>query len=263
LTELHLPDRAAATLRFAPIILPIALLFAALATAGLLTLWRRSQRTFWIVAAWFLFPIGFAVGGTLITRFPFNVRYVILALPSFLIVVALGVCSLRDPARWLAMCAFVFVSIYSIRNYLFEPRYFREDNRAAGVYLAGHAAAGDLVIADAPYTALNLQYYARRADISYAGFPRPIEVFDTVPRSGGVFRRSASTQMTNQGADSTNLNRTISGRRSFWVFLSRSYHGAPANEIVPYCEGRFSRNGQFSTPNDILLIHYERVPTTN
>src|SRR5205085_5814072 len=107
-----------------------------------------------------------------------NVRYIILALPAFLVVLSVGVLALRSGARVVAMSALVLVSVYSLRNYFFDARYSREDNRAAGAYLAANAVPSDTVIADAPYTALNLQYYASRADITYVGYPTPIEVLD-------------------------------------------------------------------------------------
>ena len=151
LTELHLPTRGSTVLHFAPVILPIALLFATLACAGIAALWRRSRHVFWIVVLWFLFPLGFAIAGTILTRHPFNVRYIVLGLPSFVLIVSMGLLALNTIAwRCAALGALAVVSAYSLKNYFFDARYFREDNRAAGAFLAANAAPGDIGAKSAP-----------------------------------------------------------------------------------------------------------------
>jgi len=261
LTALHLPSRAATALHFAPVILPIALLIAILALLGVMSLWKHSPSLFRIVALWFLFPLGFALAGTLVTRHPFNVRYIVLALPPFLIVIVMGLVAIRVRGwRIAAMAALAVVSGYSLWNYFFDPRYYREDNRAAGVYLAGNAVAGDLVIADAPYTTPNVDYYARRRDITIVGFPAASA--DSGQNAGVLRVNAAAGARPPAIADTSNLNGIIGPRDRFWLFLSRAYHGAPAIDVLRFGDGHFRRVRQLMTPNDILLILYRREGAT-
>jgi 4-amino-4-deoxy-L-arabinose transferase-like glycosyltransferase len=255
LTELHLPSRMATALHFAPVILPIALLFAVLSILGAVVVWRRSREVFYTLALWLLFPLGFALAGTLVTRHPFNVRYIVLALPVFLIAVSAGALSLRSAAlRALSLTAVAGVSVYSLRNYFFDARYYREDNRAAGAYLQANAAASDLVIADAPYTAVNLQYYARRPDVTIVGYPTSLPVVDAV---GTGILRSAGTGRAVLTRDGSDLGRLIGGRNRYWIFLSRAYHGAPTDEVLRFCDRNYARAREFVTENDIMLILYQ------
>ena len=83
----------------------------------------------------------------------------------------------------------ILCSRHSLGNYFFDSRYFREDNRGAGAYLSGNAAIGDLVFAHAPYTALNLEYYARRPDLTVVGYPTPIPMSDVLRLGRGAPRR--------------------------------------------------------------------------
>ena len=260
LTQLHLPSRLATTLRYWPLILPIGLIVVTLATAGAVSLWKWSRATFWMVGLWLAFPLAFALLGTLATRHPFNVRYVILSFPAFVIVVASGVLATRQPLwRAGAAAALLVVSALSLGNYYFVSRYFREDNRAAGHYLTANAATGDLVVADAPYTALNLTYYARRPDLTIVGYP-PQES----PASGaaGVLRGGVTNAATRPSmrADSLQLQDIIGARNRVWVFLSRTYHGVPGGVVLDFCDRHFRRLRQLETDNDILLILYERRP---
>ena len=255
LTQLHLPGRLQVAVHALPLIAPIAILFAALLALGARSLWRRSRQTLALVAAWLFFPLGFAIVGALLTRHPFNVRYAILSLPPFVVLVASGsIAPRRTLLRVGAAAALLLVSGFALRNYFFNSAYFREDNRVAGSYLASEALAGDLVVADAPYTAVNLQYYARRPDIDIVGYPwRSAASIPKVEPIGAPV--AAITQVV---TPSTSLDDVLRGRDRFWLFLSRTYHGAPASEVLAYCDARFRRVRQLATENDVQLVLYER-----
>jgi 4-amino-4-deoxy-L-arabinose transferase-like glycosyltransferase len=253
--ELHLPTRAASVVRYAPIIAPIALIFASLLIIGVTTFWQRSRNNFWIVALWFLFPLAFAVAGTLVTRHPFNVRYIILALPPFLVLIAQGAISLSTARRRGATAiTLAAISIYSLMGYFFEPRYAREDNRAAGAVFSRLARPNDLVIADAPYTADNLQYYSHVPGITFAGYPggQPAD-----QAQGGLLRGGTADSAPAAAPDTTLLTSLARDRQRIWLFISRSYHGAPADDLIAYCSHHYRLTASFSTENDVRLLLYE------
>lgn len=253
LTQLHSPSRTAITLDYLPVILPIGVFVSTMTVIGAVELWKLSRETFWRIALWLAFPLGFALAGTVFTRHPFNVRYIVLALPAFLIALAIGTVTVRRGiVRVLAMAGLVLVSMLSLSNYYFVTRYAREDNRGAGAFLAANAQPGDFVLADAPYTALNLQYYAQRSDVGIIGFP-PLNAEPS--RAATVLRASAVREPTRP--DTVDLREMIGARSRFWVFLSRTYHGVPAANVLTYCDRHFRRSREFATDNDVLLILYD------
>jgi hypothetical protein len=250
LTELHQPDRMAITLRFLPVIIPVALLYSALSVAGVMALWQRSRTVFRIVAAWICFPVAFAVAGALLTPHPFNVRYVLLCVPAFALAIGLGILSLNS--AWLragAAAALGLASALSLQNYFFDARYFREDNRAAGAFVARYGVPGDLVIADVAYAARSLRYYARRPDVVVIGYPPQHP--DTTAAAGGVIPLWTG----NVDAD---LRRLVAGRERFWLFVSRTYGQNAERELVRFGDVNFRRVRELRTDNDIHLILYQR-----
>ena len=254
--ELHRADRLRIALRALPLVLPIAMVFVLIAGRGAWALWQRSRRLFSMVALWLLVPIGFAVAGTLLTRHPFNVRYVVLAFPAFVVLVAMGILA-HSATGWRAFAvgAVGVVGVVSLGNYFLDPRYYREDNRSAGAFLAAHAAPGDLVVADAPYTARNLEYYARRADLTIAGYP--MEHAASPQQAGAVFRSGAADLPSAVAGSDAELREIIGGRARFWLFLSRTYHGAPEGDVLQFCDRGFRRVQELRMRNDVRLILYQ------
>src|SRR5205814_2518082 len=108
----------------------------------------------------------------------------------------------------LSLMVITGISVYSLHNYFFDARYYREDNRAAGAFLRTNAAPGDFVIADAPYTALNLQYYLHRSDVTIVGYPSPVPAVD---RGGGGMLRVPGNRVPSSH-DASDLSQLIGGR---------------------------------------------------
>ena len=77
---------------------------------------------------------------------PFNARYLSVLQPGFLGLVALGLLSLQRQWRALAITAALAASLWSSANYLFVPRYGRDDTRGVVAYLRAHAGPRDLVL---------------------------------------------------------------------------------------------------------------------
>jgi uncharacterized membrane protein len=77
---------------------------------------------------------------------PFNARYLSVLLPLYLLAVGRGLWVLPRPVGWLAASAAVVVSLWSSANYLFVPRYGRDDTRGVVEYLRAHAGPEDLVL---------------------------------------------------------------------------------------------------------------------
>ena len=103
-------------------------------------------------------------------------------------------------------------------------------------------------------TTLNVDYYARRRDITIVGFPAASA--DSGQNAGVLRVNAAAAARPPAIADTSNLNGIIGPRDRFWLFLSRAYHGAPAVDVLRFGDGHFRRVRQLMTQNDVLLILY-------
>lgn len=121
--------------RFWAEILVVALVFGSLLVAGLRALPRRvgrAERAHVLLGLLLPLLLGLLIAAA--TKFAFNVRYMIAAYPYFCVLLGAGVASLasaRAPLDWTAAAAVVGLSLWSWSNYLTDPRFAKEDLRAA------------------------------------------------------------------------------------------------------------------------------------
>ena len=76
----------------------------------------------------------------------FNVRYVLVSLPAFLCVIALGLQALRSPVKHVLTFLVFGTLVLSLGNYYFNDRYAREDVRGAALYLEDHAEPNECIL---------------------------------------------------------------------------------------------------------------------
>ena len=213
-------------------------ILCALLVAGAVGL-RRQPLAFRAVVAWLVLPIGFALAGALGTVHPLNVRYAMLAFPAYLTLLAAGLRAVRG--RWprtVACCALAGVGLWSLHNYFFESRYWRDDNRSAGRFLTSEAQVGDLILATAGYTAQNLRYYYRGLPVSLVAYPadggEPVLV-----QGPGLAPVVVGARYVVPRAVPTHMVRLTAGHDRLWVFASRSYHSDPEGRIPGWLDRRF------------------------
>jgi hypothetical protein len=144
LEELRHDPSAAAQPRHFPALLLVLVGFGVPLVAGVVQ--RRETRP--LVPA--LFATVFVAGVTMwlaaTNMKPFNVRYLSVLLPVFLLVVACGLWGLPRRLGQVAAIAALVVSVWSCFNYLFVSRYARDDTRSVVEYLQEHSASDDLVV---------------------------------------------------------------------------------------------------------------------
>lgn len=221
LGELHAVDRHAILTRYAPAIVPVGMVIVAVLAWGAVRTYRRDPHVARMLGLWFLFPLLFVIGGALVTVHPFNVRYAVISFLPTIVVLAVGLESLRGPALRLAGWGGLFaLSAVALRGYYFEPKYARDDNRGAAQFFAAHAAPDELVLAHRAFTAKDFRFYA----------PPGTRVVPFPP---------GDRPIASLNVDST-LDTLVHGATRFWIFLSRS---TPA-EVAPlraYCDGVYHR----------------------
>jgi 4-amino-4-deoxy-L-arabinose transferase-like glycosyltransferase len=162
--ELQMDRSVAALIRHAPVILLVTVLFGGLFVAGVLALRIRPDRTL-LLALWLVIPILVAGVVSAGTHAAYNVRYVSLLLPAYILVLAAGIGRIRSrTAQHGVVGCFLVFNCYSLANYYFNPEYAREDARGASRYLEMVAQPDDAILVVGSSVALKY-YYAGPAPL--------------------------------------------------------------------------------------------------
>ena len=238
LGELHGPDRAAVVLRYWATVAPVGIAVVSLFAFGARALSRRDRRVFVLVALWLLLPLGFVIAGSLVTRHPFNVRYLIVGFLPASLLFAEGLRALQPPLlRAAAVVGAIAVTATSLAGYYFDPRYARDDYRGACAFFAAHAKPGELVLANRPFSAASLRLYAPSVATHVLPFPPE-------PRPRGT------------AATDAELASAVGTSQRVWLYLSRST-AAEEGAMTGWLDARFRREYTFAS-SGVRLLGYVR-----
>jgi 4-amino-4-deoxy-L-arabinose transferase-like glycosyltransferase len=158
--ELHISQSPTLLLSHAPTLIGCGILFGGLFLVGLIAIWRHAEvgkfLTLWMCA-----PLAGVLVMTVITNLGYNVRYVAMIFPVYVLILAAGIGRFRRP--WLQMILMVAVlgsNGLSLAHYYFDPQYAREDARAAAQYLEAAVQPQDVILAVG--TTTPLKYYFKK-----------------------------------------------------------------------------------------------------
>jgi uncharacterized membrane protein len=157
--ELHV-SRSLMTLRPHALIIAICgLLFGSLVIVGLAAL-QRQPDTAKLLTAWVAVPIVGTLGiSVLIPTLAYNVRYVAMSFPAYILILSAAIAGFRRPLIQIAVLAAVLaVNGVSLAHYYLDPRYAREDTQAAARYLEMTAHSGDALLVVGSAIALSHYY---------------------------------------------------------------------------------------------------------
>jgi len=151
LAELHFSRSIKLFLSYPSFALAMAL-FGVLFLSGLYYI--RKSNCFLFFSLYFLVPFLFPFIVSLISKsISFNVRHTIIALPSFLTIIAYGIrnlCIYADTSpfliavkKYVPLTLLVVLSFYSLNNYYFNPRYYKDDIRNAALHVEKNELSGD------------------------------------------------------------------------------------------------------------------------
>jgi hypothetical protein len=157
--ELHF-SRSFETLRpHMPTIALCGFLFGSLFVFGVVALRRAPDRAR-LLATWLAVPVmGTLAVSALIPAMAYNVRYVAMSFPAFILILAAGIASFRRPLLQAALLIMVLlVNGLSLVNYYFDPRYSREDARAAARYVEASIDSDDAIVVIGSTTAFKHYY---------------------------------------------------------------------------------------------------------
>jgi uncharacterized membrane protein len=159
LRELHSSQSLASLAPHARTIILLSTLFGCLFFYGLVVLWRRADTgVSLLLTFWLTIPVLGTMGISAVSKMSYNVRYVAMAFPAYLFILAIGVSGYQRLGVRVSLLAAIFsLNAVSLVNYYFNPIYSREDTRAAVRYIESAAGLRDvIVVAGNPTT---LRYY--------------------------------------------------------------------------------------------------------
>ncbi|MFH0777311.1 MAG: glycosyltransferase family 39 protein [Candidatus Eisenbacteria bacterium] len=154
LRDLHESVRLSDMTRHLPLVLPAAIGFSAAFVAGVLSL-RRDRRLLAFLLLWMAVPLAIISFFGIKNFKPFNPRYVMIAMPAYVLLVAHGLSRLRGVTLRVLVGALIFGTMsISLWNHFHAPRYGKEDFRAAAAVLAPACGEGSVVFTEGTYEPL-------------------------------------------------------------------------------------------------------------
>jgi hypothetical protein len=146
----------------------------------------------------------------------FHPRYVAVAAPVFLLVLAAGLASLGPRVRAIAIAAVALVWTVALAHHYFDPAYGREDYRGALAWVDSHGLAGERVVA--------------------VGAEEPVFHYYRGPLSVGRLWLGFATRPERLGRE---LDRAVSGAAGTWFVVSRTEDLDPSNDFVQALAERY------------------------
>jgi hypothetical protein len=135
LTELHGADRLAIVRQHAPLLTVGALLAGAAFLASL----RRLGRRRWILLLWIAVPVALVVLLAVRNIKPFNVRYLAVAFPWVLLLIAAGIAGTGRRVRLLLGGGLCVLCLIALAGHFLDERHAKEDIRGAVAAIAASA----------------------------------------------------------------------------------------------------------------------------
>lgn len=124
--------------------IPVALLYASIVVRGLIAI-RGNREGQWFYATWIAIPLALVSGFALLNVKVFNVRYMAVAFPGYLILLAEGILAVRRRLRMVLYILVAAACSVPLWNLYFVPRYWKPDARAAAGYVEPRVRPGDAV----------------------------------------------------------------------------------------------------------------------
>ncbi len=146
--ELHNEELISATLRaHMPVILSVTCVFGTACLRGLARVRSCCGRFGPLVYLLLSLPIVFPVVVTLVSRVTFNARYAIAAFPAYLLVLGVGVATIRPrPLSALVGGGLAALMVASLVGHYCDPGYAKADSRAAYHLIRARKQPGDCVL---------------------------------------------------------------------------------------------------------------------
>lgn len=182
--------------------------------------WMRPRRAALFLASWILLPLGLSLLASLKVGTIVHVRFAIVVLPAYVMIIGAGVAALRSPwLRGALLAGLLVLSLWSDRQYFFNPAYWREDARGAAAMIAQREQKDDVVAGVSSYFMHYAFSYYYRGGCRLVTFP-----FDTMAREQNV--RDLVAQH-------------VGDAPRIWYVQSRQWETDPAGLLKSYLEAHY------------------------
>ena len=201
------------------IVIPM-LIFGALLVAGVIESRRVNRIGFQFVNIQFIVPIFLTCAALVFPLIPLNPRYLMTAMPPFLILTALGAafCLRRACLRWIPVVGVLIIG-FSLYNNYFQPERGKQDMRSAVRYVDERARPGDIIIISSVELGGPFIYYNRHEGIPFVGYPHSIGLVQPAKLTG-------------------DMNAILHGRDRAWLILGKTWSSDPHGLIRAYFRQR-------------------------
>jgi hypothetical protein len=156
--ELHTSRELQTLLAHLPALAPLIFLFGALFVMGIVALRRKAEMAV-LLLLWLVVPIAGVLILAMNTDVAYNVRYACAAFPAYILLLAGAIAVMRRRVlQATVMAAVLCVNGLALANHYFNPRYAKEDTRAAARYLESVGDVGDIILVVGSTMALKHYY---------------------------------------------------------------------------------------------------------
>jgi len=146
----------------------LAVLYGGLLFCGLIAL-RGYRDARLLLVLWVSVPVLCTFGIAKSLDIFYDVRYVAMVLPAYLLLVGAGIVGFQSRAfQTILLCAVLAVHFLALRNYYSDPQYAREDARSAGRFLESAAGPKDAILVVGTLSSLPYYYKGSLPLVSFS-----------------------------------------------------------------------------------------------
>jgi len=243
-----------------PFSLPLAVIFAIIASYGLFRLTWKQRFEAYLLLAWFLAPIAIPLVVSQLYRPMLLERYTIAASPAFYLLAAHGFESFTVKGfskRYTQVLLATLIVLLSIAScFVYYNALTNERWREVVSYVDEHAKTGDMVLIYWPEGLLPFDYYSKRGNLDVQGF---------LAREGFTVTESNIDEVAAQGGtvvteeNITNLSHVVEGRDAVWLVIF--WHGEEEKQLLTeemtklYGESTYHENYNVTDSNNKIMMH--------
>lgn len=201
-------------------LIPGAVVFAGLFLRGLM---RTEREKRWLLFLWFALPLVLVASLSVLNLKAPNTRYAFLSFAPFVMLLAIGITSIRSLQFKVTMIAVVFaIMVFSDYQYFTNQRYWRPDTRSAGELILREIKPGDALVVYA--LEFPVRFYTKYK----------VEVLKP---SGKVFKERRAMQAW--------LDKNTAGKNRVWVVQCMAWWVDREDQFIDVCRKRMKPAGEW------------------
>jgi 4-amino-4-deoxy-L-arabinose transferase-like glycosyltransferase len=206
---------------------------------GISRLARSDRNLLTLLVIWLVVPL---VAATVLAAGNvkvFNVRYALVAIPAYILLVGRGLAAISRSRFWPFVLFFTAVMGISLFNYFYSPAYGKEDARATARAIRAAYRPGDVVVG--VYTAEALEHYLKGL--------APVEVY-------------SANDLGSRSAMEAKAAAIAAGGNRVWLSLCRDWMVDPRGYIKAWFDGNLQPAGNQVFPGFKLYLYEKRSQET-